>query len=422
MHADLAYGKKRLNVNFPDDWKVSIVEPKYLEGLKEPADAVRAALIEPIGTPPLRQLVSSHHHVGIVINDITRATPTQLILQPILDILLEIVPQDQITLFIALGTHRENKESELRGILGETIFGYFPVVQNNAFDQATQKHLGKTQRGHQIWINRQFAECDFHIVTGFIEPHFFAGFSGGGKAIMPGMAGLETIMSNHSARMLADPGATWGVTKGNPTWEEMQEIAGLFNPFVVNVAMNRDKSITRVFAGDLKQAHEFGCTYAKLHAMAPVPEPFDIVVTSNSGYPLDLNLYQSVKGMSAAAKIVKNGGDIIMAAECWDGIPEHGQFASLLRSADSPGELLNSILEPGFRLHDQWQVQILLQILHKADVFVYSENLTAEMLESCFLHATDDIETTIQSLANKHLGNPSVCLLPEGPLTIPYLE
>lgn len=411
-----------MEVNLPDDWDITIVEPQFVDGLANPASAIQHALMKPFGSPALCELLSPHQHIGIVINDITRATPTQMMVESIANEVRKKIPDDQITIFVALGTHRQNTEAELRSILGNDLYDSFSIVQNNAVDKTSQRHIGKTNRGREIWINRALIECDLLILTGFIEPHFFAGFSGGGKAIMPGMGGLETIMSNHSANMIGDPRATWGVTRGNPVWEEVQEISRLFNSFLVNVTMNRNKDITGVFAGNLAKAHEAGCAFAKQTAMAAVPEPFDIVVTSNSGYPLDLNLYQAVKGMSAAAQIVKESGAIIMAAECWDGIPDHGQFADLFRRAESPASLLNSILTPGFRQQDQWQAQIMAQILLKADIYLLSGYLTEEVLESFFLKPVSDLKTVLHDLLNRFGGRSSICLLPQGPLTIPYVK
>ena len=411
-----------MEVNLPDDWDITIVEPQFVDGLANPASAIQHALMKPFGSPALCELLSPHQHIGIVINDITRATPTQMMVESIANEVRKKIPDDQITIFVALGTHRQNTEAELRSILGNDLYDSFSIVQNNAVDKTSQRHIGKTNRGREIWINRALIECDLLILTGFIEPHFFAGFSGGGKAIMPGMGGLETIMSNHSANMIGDPRATWGVTRGNPVWEEVQEISRLFNSFLVNVTMNRNKDITGVFAGNLAKAHEAGCAFAKQTAMAAVPEPFDIVVTSNSGYPLDLNLYQAVKGMSAAAQIVKESGAIIMAAECWDGIPDHGQFADLFRRAESPASLLNSILAPGFRQQDQWQAQIMAQILLKADIYLHSGYLAEEVLESFFLKPVSDLKTVLHDLLNRFGGRSSICLLPQGPLTIPYVK
>jgi nickel-dependent lactate racemase len=192
--------------------------------------------------------------------------------------------------------------------------------------------------------------------------------------------------------------------------------------FLLNVALNRDKWITAVFAGDMVVAHEKGCAFVKDHAMVPVPGPFDVVITSNSGYPLDLNLYQAVKGMSAAAQIVREGGHIIIAAECWDGVPEHGEFGRLLREAESPAELLARIESPGFASPDQWQGQILCRIRSKAEVHVRADGLTDQQIRDCLLEPCSRIEDTLRSLiAGNDARKPGVCVLPEGPLTIPYI-
>ncbi len=333
------------------------------------------------------------------------------------------LPRENITLFNALGTHRPNTDAELRGMLGDALVDGYRIVQNNAFDPATQVCLGATRRGNEIWLNRELMACDLKVLTGFIEPHLFAGFSGGGKAVMPGMAGLPTILRNHDADMLRDPRATWGITHGNPLWEEVREVARRVGElFLVNVALNRDKAITGVFAGDLDAAHEAGCAFVKETAMAPVPHPFDIVVTTNSGYPLDLNLYQAVKGMRAAEPIVREGGAIIIAAECWDGIPEHGLYGELLRTAASPRDLLDTICAPGFLKHDQWQAQIQAQIQLKADVYVYSGYLTDEQIRMALFEPCHSIEQTVAELARRYGPSATICVLPEGPQTVPYVR
>jgi nickel-dependent lactate racemase len=261
------------------------------------------------------------------------------------------------------------------------------------------------------------------ILTGFIEPHFFAGFSGGGKAVMPGMAGQQTVLGNHDAGMVGDPKATWGVTWGNPIWEEVREVAlKVGQIFLVNVTLNRDKQITGVFAGDLDAAHAAGCAFVKETAMVPAPHPFDIVITTNSGYPLDLNLYQSVKGMSAAAQVVREGGAIIIAADCWDGIPDHGLYGQLLREADSPQSLLDTVCAPGFLKQDQWQAQTQAQIQLKADVYVRSDNLTDEQIGMALFQPSHRIEDTMTDLLGKYGSQASICVLPEGPQTIPYIQ
>ena len=239
---------------------------------------------------------------------------------------------------------------------------------------------------------------------------------------MPGMAGLTTIMANHNAANIAHPQATWGVTRGNPIWEEVMEVAHKVDPtFLLNVTLNRDKQITGVFAGDLDQAHAQGVEFARKTAMAPVEQPFDIVVTSNSGYPLDINLYQSVKGMSAAAQVVRPGGAIVIATECWDGIPSHGLYGELLKNSVSPQELLDTILQPGFSRQDQWEAQVQAQIQLKAEVHVYTDHLSPEQIRMALLNPAVSVESTLAELVERYGKNARICVLPEGPLTIPYI-
>ena len=422
MKIRLAYGKTGLTIDLADDLQVTVVEPKYVPGLADPAAALREALQSPLKTPPLAELVAPDDKVGIVFCDITRPAPSDLMVATILKALPH-VPRENITLFNALGTHRPNSEQELRGMLGDELVDTYRLVQNNAFDPSTQAHFGATSRGNEIWINREFVACDKKILTGFIEPHFFAGFSGAGKMVMPGMAGQKTVLRNHGAEMLKNPRTTWGITWGNPLWEEVREVALQVEPtFILHVSLNRDKEITDVFAGDLDAAHAAGCAFVKETAMAPVAEPFDIVITSNSGYPLDLNLYQAVKGMSAAAQVAKEGGAIIVAADCWDGIPDHGLYGQFLREASSPQDLLETIFTPGFLEQDQWQAQIQAQIQLKADVYVRSDNLTDQQIEAALLKPSHSIEATVSELLKKYGPEATICVLPEGPQTIPYVE
>jgi nickel-dependent lactate racemase len=192
--------------------------------------------------------------------------------------------------------------------------------------------------------------------------------------------------------------------------------------FLVNVTLNKHKELTGVFAGDLDAAHAAGCAFVQQTAMVAVPQAFDIVITTNSGYPLDLNLYQAVKGMSAAAKVVRPGGAIICAAECWDGIPEHGLYGQLLREAGSPRRLLDRIMTPGFLQQDQWQAQIQAQVQLKADVYLYSDNLSDAQIRECLLLPCRSIEATIAELRSRYGAGASICVLPEGPQTIPYVQ
>jgi len=421
MRIKLAYGKTGLPIELDDSLNVTVVEPSFVPALADPEAAVRDALRAPIGSPPLRDLVSPGMRVGVVFSDITRPAPNPLMLSAVLEI-LDSVPGVEVILFNALGTHRPNTEAELRGMVGDAIFERRRIVQNDTFDPATQVRVGVTSKSHETWLNAELMRCDLKILTGFIEPHLFAGFSGGGKAIMPGMAGQRTVLGNHDAGMVGHPKAIWGVTRGNPIWEEVREVAGQAGRlFLLNVTLNRDKAVTGIFAGDLDQAHAAGCAFVKRSAMVPVPRPFDIVVTTNSGYPVDNNLYQSVEGRRAADQIVKPGGAILIATSCWDGIPEHGLYGKILRESKSPRELLDRICAPGFLEQDQWQAHIQALIQLKADVYVRSDGLTDDEIRSALLIPCRRIEDTVAELVGKRGRGASVCVMPEGPQTIPYI-
>jgi len=421
MRINLAYGKTGLKIDLPPGLEADLFEPRYVPGCANQAGAVVGALRRPFASPPLRERVNKDDRVGIIFSDITRPTPYPIILPALLGE-LEHVPDENITLFNAAGTHRANTCEELQQMLGADIVERFRIVQNDSEDQASHRLAGTTRSGNEIWLLREFLECGVKILTGFIEPHFFAGFSGGGKAVMPGLALGTTIFRNHSACNMDDPRVGWGITRSNPVWEEVQEAAGLAEPtFIVNVTLNRDKEITRVFAGDFNEAYQAGCEFAHSTAMVPVKRLYDIVISSNSGYPLDLNIYQSVKGMSAAAQIVRPGGSIIMAADCWDGIPEHGEYGRLLREAANAEELLARVREDGFACQDMWQAQIQAQIRLKARVYFHTKNISDEQLRSCLLEPCADIAKTVAALRGKYGPDPAVAVLPEGPQTIPYL-
>lgn len=422
MKYHLAYGKQGLSIDLPDDWKVDVISPSYEPALEDVVGELRKALATPMGSPPLREVAKPADSIGIVFSDITRPTPNHLVLPVVLEA-LDHVPWENITLFNALGSHRANTRDELCQMLGEDIVDRFRIVQNNAFDGETQAYVGKTRRGNEVFLNREFFECDLKILTGFIEPHFFAGFSGGGKAVMPGMAGSQTILRNHDAEMISNTKSTWGETVGNPIWEEIREICQMLErTFLVNVTLNQDKQITQVFAGEPYTAYPVGCAYVKKTAMVPVRQPYDLVITSNSGYPLDLNLYQAVKGMSAASQIVHPGGAILIAAECWDGIPDHGLYGELLRAAESPDGLLQTICSPGFLKQDQWQAQIQAKIQLKADVYLYTDNLTDDQIRKALLKPAKDLRRTAEEIVAGQDGKARICVLPDGPQTIPYIQ
>ncbi len=416
----LAYGKNGLNIKTGDNWNLSIIEPAFIKGLADPEGAIIRALTNPIGIKPLKEIVKAGQKIGIIFNDITRPTPSKIILESILKELAHI-PASSVVLFNALGTHRPNSDNEIREMIGDYLVDNFRIVQNNAFDDSTLELVGKTTFGHEIWINKELMSCDIKILTGFIEPHFFAGFSGGGKAIMPGMAGAKTILANHDAQNIGNEKSSWGITHGNPIWEEVMETAVLAGAsFLVNVSLNRNKEITGVFAGELREAHKAGTDFVRSKAMVPVDSLFDIVVTTNSGYPLDLNLYQAVKGMSAAARVVKKGGIIIAAAECCDGMPDHGLFSKFLSESDGPARLLENICTATVTRLDQWQAQILAMIRLRAEVYLYADYLSDDQYNIAGMKRCSNIFDLIEELRMKVGRDASICIIPEGPQTIPY--
>ena len=421
MQVHLAYGRNGLDVELPAD--TTVVEPRYAPGLPDERAAIREALYDPIGTPALRTLVKRGDRVVIVHSDITRPMPNDRVLPVLLAELAGAgIRRDDITLLNALGTHRRQTPEELTKMLGRALVDRYRCLQHDAWDDENLLPLEHTRFGHPVRINRDYLEADVKILTGFIEPHFFAGFSGGPKGVLPSITGADSVLTNHGAKMIGHPQATWGVTEGNPIWDEMLEVALKTAPtFLLNVTLNRAREITGVFAGDLREAHAAGCSFCRQRVMVPVSNHFDIVITTNSGYPLDLNLYQAVKGMSAAARIVRPGGSIIVAAECWDGIPEHGEYADLLREADSPQELLARIETPGFARQDQWQTQIQALIQLRADVHVYSDGLSDAQIDEAMLMPCHSIEDTLTELLEKYGPKATVCVLPDGPQTVPYV-
>ncbi len=415
---ELAYGRNGLTIQVPED--TAILRTRDVPGLPDEAAAIRAALRAPIGSAPLAELVRPGMTVAISHSDITRATPNDRLL-PVLLAELESagVRREDITLFNALGTHRPQTEAELRAMLGDYVVDHYRCRQHDAFDEANLTALGNTPLGHPVRINSAFLAADLKISTGFIEPHFFAGFSGGPKGTLPALAGAESVLTNHGFSMIGHPNATWGVTEGNPIWEEMRAVALRIEPlFLLNVTLNSQRQITGVFAGDVVAAHAAGCQQVRESAMLAEPAPYDIVVTTNSGYPLDQNLYQCVKGMSAAARIVRDGGTIIMAAACADGLPDHGRYAALLSEAGSPARMLAMLEQPGFSEPDQWQVQIQAQIQQRADVYVYSDGLSDEQIRRALFTPCRDIEQTLDDLRAKYGPAARVAVLPDGPQVI----
>jgi len=420
MKVELAYGQQRLPVDFPGD-RTTVIEPAHAPGLADEQAALFHALDHPVGLPALRTLISSDDRVCVVFTDITRPTPNERIIPWLLKYLAH-VPVDHVTLLNALGTHRQNTAQELERMLTPEVARRYRVINHEFENPDELVQVGVLPDGTPTLLNRHLVEASVRIVTGFIEPHFFAGFSGGPKGIMPGCAGLKTVMSNHGALNIGDPHAAFGITVGNPIWEEMRDIALKAGPsFLLNVALNAERKIAGVFAGDLIAAHKAGVEFVRKCAMQKVAAPFDVVVTTNSGYPLDLNLYQGVKGMSAGARILKPGGTLILAAECREGVPEGSPHEKLLREAVCPEQLLARMQTPGFSHPEQWQSQIQALIQRRANVLLYS-SIPDAIVRKVHLTPCHDIGAEVRKLLDAAGPKSRVAVLPLGPLTIPYMD
>ena len=419
MNVRLAFGQGTLEIPFPDD-RTTVITPSHRAGLPDEKAAVLRALTEPIESAPLRARLKPTDRVCILFTDITRATPNHRIIPWLLEHLADH-PRENITLLNQTGTHRPNTRAELERMLTPEVVAGYRVLNHECEKDEDMVQLGVTHDGTPALLNRHAIEADLRIVTGFIEPHFFAGFSGGPKGLMPGVAALKTVMSNHGYRNIGDPRATFGITEGNPLWEELRAIALRAGPsFLLNVTLNEERAITNVFAGDLLGAHRVGIEFVRASAMQRVKGPFEVVVTTNSGYPLDLNLYQGVKGMSAGARIIAERGTLILAAECREGVPAASPLDQLLRSGGSPEEILTMLATPGFVRPEQWQAQIQALIQRRARVLVHSR-LPDEVLRACHLEPCPDIAAAVRAELERHGPQARVAVLPQGPLTIPYL-
>jgi nickel-dependent lactate racemase len=419
MRVHLQYGRDGLDVEMPGD--VTVVEPRFVPGLPDEAAAFREAVRAPVEARPLREIVKATDRVAVVIPDLTRPLPSDRLL-PWLFEELSHVPAGRFTIVNGTGSHRTNTPEELRSMVGPEVLDRYRVVNHTAHDPATMLPAGTSRDGETVFLNREYVEADRRIVLGFVEPHFMAGFSGGYKGVFPAVADIASIMRYHDARTIGSPRSTWSLLEGNPTQAIIRHNGSLLPlDFCVNVTLNRRREITRFFCGDPIAAHEAGCAFSKQTAMVACDRAFPIVVTTNSGYPLDQNLYQAVKGMSAASQVVEEGGYIAVAARCNDGFPEHGNFKKLLFDHDSPRAVLDTIEAPGFSLYDQWEAQLLALIRLKARVGLRSE-LPPEDVRRAHLEPIEDVAAAVAQERARVGENAPVAILPEGPQTIPYVS
>ena len=420
MQIHLEYGKDGLAVEIPSN-NVTVLAPRFIPGLPDEAAAFQQAVRAPINTKPLGELIAATDKVAVVIPDITRPLPSERLL-PWLFAELAHVPAENFVIVNGTGSHRVNTTEELERMVGADVAKNYRIVNHNSHDAATLKLAGKTTDGRDVFFNKDYVEADQRIVLGFIEPHFMAGFSGGYKGIFPAVADIDAIMHYHRAEVIGSPRSTWGELVENPTQEQIRHNGALLPvDFCINVTINRQREITQFFCGEVLAAHAAGCEFSKANVMTPCEKEFPIVITTNSGYPLDQNLYQAVKGMSAAAQVVAQDGLIVQAARCNDGFPAHGNFKKLLFDHASPQAILDTILAPGFSLYDQWEAQLLANIRLKARVGLLSEIPPDEVLRA-HLEPVQDIGAFIAAELKRIGTDAPIAVLPEGPMTIPYLD
>ena len=409
-------GKTFLSAQIPKEELLGIFHASLPQPCADPAGEVRRALAAPIDSAPLSELAKGKKSAVIIISDHTRPVPSKFILPQMLAEMRSGNPDIDITLLTATGFHRPTTEEELRNKLGDEIFEKEKIAVHDSGASETLQKIGTLPSGGELIINKLAVAADLLVSEGFIEPHFFAGFSGGRKSVLPGIAARETVLANHCAEFIAHPLARTGSIAGNPIHEDMlfaAKAAGL--AFVVNVIIDQKKQIVRAFAGEAEAAHAAGCAFLKELAAIEVPES-DIVITSNGGYPLDQNLYQSVKGMTAGEAAVRPGGVIIICAACSDG---HGGefFRKTLAEAPSPQAVLESIarVPRNKTVPDQWESQILARVLTKAEVILVSPEVDPELPLSMHLKFAPSLEKAL-SLAKELCGTaaPRISVIPDG--------
>lgn len=422
MFIDFPFGKTVLGLEIPDDNIDCIVEPQYKQAAKDGVAEVKRAIENPIGNP-LNHLVNPDSTIVIAVTDITRATPNRLVIAPLLEKLRNLkVKKQNIKIIIANGLHRDAAHEEMIELLGDEILKQYTVLNHNCRDNTQLINIGRTSRGTDLVLNKNVVEADLVVGTGLIEPHFFAGYSGGPKIILPGLASEKSVFQNHSFKMINHEGARYGVLEGNPIHEDMLEAAKKTSlKFILNVVLNKKREIIRAFAGaSLIETHRAATNFLYDMIKFPVQKPADIVITSNGGYPLDRNFYQAVKGMATAEVIVKRGGIIIVFCESRDGI-EHQSFYDIMLKAKTPDDIL-SFIKMNEPISDQWQNQVLARILKKAHVIAVTKGVEDYEIENMMMTPASTAKEALE-LAFKKKGNDAkIIAIPEGPYAFPIIN
>jgi nickel-dependent lactate racemase len=419
----LDYGRTGLEVELPEERVVGPLTMKRATPLADPAGTLASALENPIGCRPLTELARGRKNACILVCDITRPVPNRLILPPILHTLEECgISRQDLFILIATGMHRPNEGRELEELVGPEIVGLYRIENHHGKAQDEHDFLGVTPRNVPVWLDSRYVRADLKITTGLIEPHMWAGYSGGRKVICPGIAGQETIKAWHSPRFLEHPKADSGILEGNPVHEENTLIALVAGcDFIVNVCLNEERRVTWLGAGDMIRAWEEGVRFMEKVAKVSVPEPLDIVVTSGAGYPLDTTWYQAIKGLSGVLPIVKPGGTIILAASLSEGVGSP-DFQRLL--ADNPDLKLfkESIQGKDCLVVDQWELEEQAMVMERCRVKVVSDGVPAETLRRCHVEPASTVEEAVEKCLADYGPNAKVGVVPKGPYVVPYIN
>ena len=422
MRAHFSFGKSGIEVSVPDGFESQVIRSRTGRALEDEAAALNWALDHPMGCEPLAALAAGKKTAAISVCDITRPAPNRVTLPPLLSRLHEAgIPVEGITILIATGLHRGATEDEVQTIVGAEIAANYRVVSHDARALAEHRWLGATGRGTPVYIDERFVAADLHITLGFIEQHLMLGFSGGRKLIAPGLAAQETIKALHSPRFMREPRATEGSIAGNPLHAELLEIARMArHDFVLDVTLTLERRISGVFAGDAVKAHAAGVEFVEQTCLERLEEPVDAVITSSAGYPLDLTFYQIVKGVTAAAHLVKPGGRILVVAECAEGVGSE-EFARRLKGLTGFRSFLEEIREAAVEV-DQWQLEKLALTGEKFELFFYTPGVAKGLLGFLGARAYEDLDEAVAAALDGLPAGARVALVPEGPYTFARAE
>lgn len=411
-------------VPLPAEARPTVIRKTALPKLSDPEVAVRRALTHPVGAAPLTDLARHRSSVCIVICDITRPVPNRLFLRPMIQTMMDAgIPPTAITVLVANGLHRGGDAAELAELVGrdQWVLDHVRIVNHEARCRGDLVNLGSTPtRGVPVWINRAFADADLRIVSGLVEPHFMAGWSGGPKVVAPGVAGEDTIRTFHSAAFMEDPSATELVLEGNPLREEQLQIANMVGEaYSLNTVIDEHRTLSFVNFGDMRQAHQLAIDFARDYAAVDVPRKFHTIVTSAAGYPLDKTYYQTVKGMVTARDILQAGGTVIIASEISEGFgsPQYRLAQKRLVTAGMDG-FLDSVLTKQFADVDEWQTEMQLRTMRLGRIQLYTKSLKPEERIDTGVEIIDSIQDAIAASIARS-GDPEVAVIPEGPYVIP---